>query len=461
MSRRLLFTYLSLAIVVLAALEIPLGAVNARSEKRDLTAKVERDAVAVASLSESAVEHERASDLRAVRALATRYARDTGGRIVIADQKGIELVDTNPPTLGQPTPGRRSFASRPEFATALKGDVATGTRHSTTLNATFLYVAVPIASGGRILGAVRVSYPTSTLDARVRRYWIVLAGIAGVVLAVAGLLGASFARWISRPLAGLEQAAARVSAGDLSARAVPPDGPPELRALTLQFNEMVVKLDALVGAQRDFVADASHELRTPLTALRLRLENLERDVSAEGRPGLDAALAEIERLSSIVESLLVLARADVGSTPSTSVDIVALAGERVATWRAIADERTVGLRLAGGGIVRAQASVDRVTQVLDNLLSNALDASPAGGQVTVSAVAQGSAVELRVSDTGPGLSAEQKARAFDRFWRAGTGGGGSGLGLAIARRLVEADGGTIELRDAAGGGLEAVVRLST
>ena len=391
-----------------------------------------------------------------MRALATRYANDTGGRIVIADKKGIELVDTNPPT-----PGRRSFASRPEFVAALKGEVATGTRHSTTLNATFLYVAVPIASGGRILGAVRVSYPTSTLDARVRRYWIVLAGIAGIVLAVAGLLGASFARWISRPLAGLEQAATRVSGGDLSVRAVLPDGPPELRALTLQFNEMVVKLDALVGAQRDFVADASHELRTPLTALRLRLENLERDVSAEGRPGLDAALAEIERLSSIVESLLVLARADVGSAPSTSVDIVALAGERVATWRAIADERAVGLRLVGEGIVRAQASADRVTQVLDNLLANALDATPAGGQVTVSAVSQGSAVELRVSDTGPGLSAEQKARAFDRFWRAGTGGGGSGLGLSIARRLVEADGGTIELRDAAGGGLEAVLRLST
>jgi signal transduction histidine kinase len=451
-SRRLLFTYLSLAIVVLAALEIPLGVVNARSEKRDLTAKVERDAVAVASLAESAVEHERAADLRAVQALATRYAHDTGGRVVIVNGKGIELIDTSPPA-----PGRRSFASRPEFAAALKGDVATGTRHSNTLNATFLYVAVPIASGGRILGAARVSYPTSTLDARVRRYWFVLAGIAGVVLAVAGLLGASFARWISRPLAGLEQAATRVSDGDLSARAVLPDGPPELRALTLQFNEMVVKLDGLVGAQRDFVADASHELRTPLTALRLRLENLERDVSAAGRPGLDAALAEIERLSSIVESLLVLARVDAGSLPSTKVDLAAIAGERVETWRGVAEEHGVGLHFVGEPAVQAQASADRVAQVLDNLLSNALDASPSAGEVTVLVAATGAAIELCVRDQGPGLSPEQKARAFDRFWRAGTG-GGSGLGLAIARRLVEADGGTIELRDAAGGGLEAIVR---
>lgn len=454
MSRRLLFTYLSLAVVVLAALEIPLGVVNARSEKRDLSAKVERDAVAVASLAESTVEHERATDLRAVRALAIRYAHDTGGRVVIVDRKGFELVDTNPPA-----PGRRSFSSRPEFATALKGDVATGTRHSTTLGATFLYVAVPIASGGRVLGAVRVSYPTSTLDARTRRYWIVLAGIAGVVLAVAGLLGASFARWIRRPLSGLERAATQVSGGDLAARATVPDGPPELRALTIQFNEMVVKLDGLVRSQRDFVADASHELRTPLTALRLRLENLERDVAVAGRPTLDAALAEIERLSGIVESLLALARVDVGTTPPATIDAAAVASERAETWRAVGRERRVGLHFAGSGPQPARASADHVAQVLDNLLANALEASPAGGDVTVSVGTIGALVELRVRDSGPGLSVEQRARAFDRFWRAGTGGGGSGLGLAIARRLVEADGGTIELCEAMGGGVEAVVRL--
>jgi signal transduction histidine kinase len=453
-SRRLLFTYLSLAVVVLAALEIPLGVVNSRSEKRDLSAKVERDAVAVASLAESTVEHERAADLRAVRALAIRYANDTGGRVVIVDRQGLELVDTSPPA-----PGRRSFASRPEFAAALKGDVATGTRHSATLGATFLYVAVPIASGGRVLGAVRVSYPTSTLEARTRRYWFVLAGIAGVVLAVAGLLGASFARWIRRPLAGLERAASQVSGGDLAARATVPDGPPELRALTVQFNEMVVKLDGLVRSQRDFVADASHELRTPLTALRLRLENLERDVAVAGRPTLDAALAEIERLSGIVESLLTLARADAGSTPLVTIDAAAVASERVEAWRAVAGERRVGLRFVGSGPQPAQASADHVAQVLDNLVSNALGASPAASDVTVSVATSGALVELRVRDSGPGLSAEQRARAFDRFWRAGTGGGGSGLGLAIARRLVEADGGTIELCEATGGGVEAVVRL--
>jgi signal transduction histidine kinase len=97
--------------------------------------------------------------------------------------------------------------------------------------------------------------------------------------------------------------------------------------------------------------------------------------------------------------------------------------------------------------------------VIDNLVSNALRHGPGGSVVAISVTRAGHLVELHVADRGPGMTPEQKARAFDRFWRAGSGGGGSGLGLAIARRLVEIDGGTIELIDAAGGGLEVVVRL--
>ena len=143
---------------------------------------------------------------------------------------------------------------------------------------------MPVASGGIVHGAVRITYPTSKLDERVRNYWLVLAGIAAIVLGVATLIGLSFAHWIRRPLEGLEEAAARAGAGDLAARAPVPrrtrrrSGP-----LALEFNDMVARVDGLVTAQRDFVADASHELRTPLTALRLRLENLERHVDAAGR----------------------------------------------------------------------------------------------------------------------------------------------------------------------------------
>jgi len=451
-TRRLLVTYLSLAVVVLAALEIPLGVANARNERRSLTDKVERDAVSVASLAESTVEGDRSGNIAAIRALARRYARDTGGRVVIVDQTGNSLVDSN-----APVPGDRNFASRPEFAAALRGDVASGTRYSKTLGSSFLYVAVPIASGGRILGAARITYPSSKLDERVRQYWLSLAAIAAIVLMVAVLLGGSFARWIRQPLADLEGAAAEVSGGDLTRRAAVPEAPPELRALAVSFNDMVAKLETLVTSQQEFVADASHELRTPLTALQLRLENLDSHIDADGRTGLEAAASEISRLSAIVESLLDLARADATVSPAETVDVTDIAGERVAAWRAAALERSVELSLADHVPLTARSSGDRLRQVLDNLLANALEVAPRGSSVTIGLDPSGPAVI--VSDHGPGMTDEEKGRAFDRFWRGRKGGGGSGLGLAIARRLVEVDGGSIVLRDTSGGGLEAIVRL--
>jgi len=452
MTRRLLISYLSLAVVVLAMLEVPLGFVNARNEKERLTSKVERDAVAIASLAESTIEGEKPSNMHAIRAFARRYAADTGARVVITDRAGIALVDTAPPA-----PGRRSFASRPEFRAALSGDVATGTRSSSTLGYDLLYVAVPVASGGNVLGAVRVTYPTSELDRRVRNYWIALAGIAAVVLAFAALIGLSFARWIRRPLEGLEEAAADAGAGDLSARAPVPYAPPELRRLALEFNDMVARVEGLVSVQQAFVADASHELRTPLTALRLRLENLDRQVGDSGRTNFDAASAEVDRLSTLVDELLALARADAGTSPAENVDLAAQAAERVETWRPVAGP--VRLDLAANASVWARVGRDRVTQVLDNLLSNAIRHAPSDSAVTVAVERRDHLVELRVADRGPGLTDEEKARAFDRFWSSGSGSGGSGLGLAIARRLVEVDGGTIELRDVPGGGLEALVTV--
>ena len=452
MTRRLLASFMAIALLSLALLLIPLGVSNSRSERRDLETKVERDAVAVASLAQSAVAGNRAG-LEAVNRLAQTYLDDTGGRIVVVDRDGTALVDADPPA-----PGPRNFASRPEIAAALRGRVATGVRHSETLGTDLLYVAVPVAANGVVGGAVRVSYPTSAIDQRVRRYWLALAAIAAVVLALAAAVAVVLARWITRPLEEIESAAAAAAEGDLDARAEA-GGPPEVRSLALTLNDLVARVDALLGSQREFVADASHQLRTPLTALRLRLENLERDVSETGRADLEGALVEVQRLSGLVDGLLALARADAGEAPARAVDVAAAARERVAAWQPLAAERAVELRTAGVEPPPAHVGPARLEQVLDNLLSNALEVAPPGTAVTVTTGRAGEHVELRVDDEGPGLSSEERARAFDRFWRGGSDGAGSGLGLAIARRLVETDGGTIALVEAPGGGLEARILL--
>jgi signal transduction histidine kinase len=451
-TRRLLLGYLGVTIFALLALEVPLGIQNERSERHDITVKVEHDAVAIASLAEDAIQSGSSAQLRPVAAKAYAYATSRGARVVIVDARGFARVDTS-----SRVAGTESFASRPEIKSALRGTVASGTRYSKTLKERLLYVAVPVASGGRVHGAARITYPTSAVDSRIVRYWLILALIAAVVLGGACAVGFATARFVARPLRRLEHAAEEVGAGNLDARAPEADGPAEVRSLASVFNETVSKLAHLLRAQEEFVADASHELRTPLTALMLRLESLERTVTVDGRGDVEAALREVSRLSDMVEGLLALARAD--AIPSGAVDAAAVAAERVDVWQALAHERGVTLVAQTDGVASARAARRRLEQIVDNFVSNALDVAPQGSTVTVLVGAAPDAVELRVRDQGPGMSPEERARAFDRFWRAGTGGGGSGIGLAIVRKLAEADAATVALEDAPGGGLDAVVRL--
>jgi signal transduction histidine kinase len=447
-TRRLLLGYLGVTLFVLLSLEVPLGLQNQRTERRNLTSSVSHDATVLAADAEDAVQAPSRRQLDALAAIAAHYAGKTGARAVIVDRRGYALVDTSARVRGT-----ESFASRPEIAAALAGRYPSGVRDSKTLHERLLYVAVPIASGGKVHGAVRITYPFSAVDARIRRYWLILALIAVVVLAGAAVVGLGLARFVTRPLRDLEEAAAAVGDGDLDARAPEREGPPEVRSLAVAFNETVAKLSRLLRSQGEFVADASHELRTPLTALRLRLESLP---SSGDR---DAALHEADRLRDLVDGLLTLARADGGTESSARVDAAALMRERIEAWTPLADEQGVDLVARLNGPLPVRAAAGRLAQVIDNLLANALEVSPSGGTITLSALAADPWVEVHLLDEGPGLTPEQRKRAFDRFWRAGSGDGGSGLGLAIVKRLVAADEGEVELREASAGGVDAVVRL--
>jgi signal transduction histidine kinase len=433
-SWRLLAGYLSLTIAVLAILEVPLGITYAHNERQDLEGKVERDAVTVASLSEGVLEGKSEASVRSLRTIADRYQADTGGRVVVVDGRGNAIVDS------RPIAGDIRFANRPEIAAALAGRVASGVRHSETLGTDLLYVAVPVASAGKIFGAARITYPTSAVDHRVRRYWLTLAAIAGIVLGSVALVGLWLARGITRPLRRVEESAVEIGAGNLDARA-PEEGPPEVRRLAHELNDTAAKLQRLIESQQEFVADASHELRTPLTALRLRLENMNPDIA-------QPALAEVNRLGRLVEALLALARADAATATTEVVDVDAVLSDRLAG--------RLGASRTGERGLRVRSTPDRLGQMVDNLVGNALAVSET---VSVSASSDDGWVEVHVVDNGPGLTAEERERAFDRFWRGHTTTPGSGLGLAIVRRLARADGGEAELHEASTGGIDAVVRL--
>ena len=452
MTRRLILTYLLITAAVLAVLEIPLAVTfKSREESRFLSA-VERDARVIATQVEERLEKGTGADPVSV---ALDYRDTIGGRAVVVDQKGRSVADSDHPE-GPP----EDFSTREEIAAALDGKVSAGIRRSETLGSRLIYVAVPVASSGQVDGAVRITYPASELDRRVRRNWTNLGLLAGSILIGVAVAGWLLARSVTRPVAQLRAATARLAAGDLDARADSTTGPPEVRGLSSDFDDMAARLGELVGAQRAFVADASHQLRTPLTALRLRLESLDEPADDRDRDQLDAAIEETHRLQRLVDALLTLARADTSATPIVTVDAAAVARERCLTWSPLAEERSIDLRYAGSATAPAVAVEGALEQIVDNLVANALEASPDGTTITVDVGAGPTMVTLTVDDQGPGMTDDQLLRAKDRFWRSPDARpGGTGLGLAIIEQLARQSGGALHLSRNGDGGLRAMITL--
>lgn len=448
MTRRLVLTYLAITAFVLVTLEVPLGIIFARNQREQLAVDIERDATVIATLAEDSLERGASADFSRI---LDGYTAKTGARVVIVDGNGVSAFDSQGET-------GRDFTSRPEFENALAGTRVSGQRYSRTLGEDLFYVAVPVASGGEVHGAVRLSIPAPEVQSRIRHTWLSLTALALVVLASVVVVGALLARSLTRPLSELEAASLELAEGDLTVRAPEDAGPPETRLLARSFNDMASRLEKLVASHRAFVADASHQLRTPLTALRLRLENLEATGTVD--PGeYEAALAEVERLSALVDQLLRLTSAEESRQKSEAVSIVEILQDRADVWEPSATARGVRLEVGSVDPVSVAVVPGAPEQMLDNLLDNALKVSPEGSKIVVSGVAHDDTVEIHVTDEGPGMSAEERVHAFDRFWRGDTSEGGTGLGLAIVRELAQASGGEVVLDERPTGGLDAVIRL--
>jgi signal transduction histidine kinase len=421
MIRQLIVSYVLLVAVALTAFTVPVAFTLTAQLRGDTEQSVRREARTMALLLSGDA--------------ASRAALD---RMVVA--------------YAQETPGRAEVLPAAQAKTATHwGDGK-------------LEVTAPARRDGRTVGAVRITYPTSDLTRRLVQIWGFRAILALAVLAVAAGLGALVARRLTRPLRQLNDMASRFSDGDLTAR-TPVTGPHETQTLARTLNQAGERLDTLIASQRIFVADASHQLRTPLTALRLSLDNIADGVDDEFvREDVEQATAEVVRMSRLVNGLLVLARAEAKVTAAEPLPLRDIVAERLSVWRPAADERGVHIALRGevaDGRPLVLASPGHLEQVLDNVLSNALEVSPDGATITVRSELRGDEVELTVADEGPGMSDADKSRAFDRFWRGQglTGRTGSGLGLAVVRQLVTDDGGTVTLRDAPGTGLSVVITL--
>ena len=254
----------------------------------------------------------------------------------------------------------------------------------------------------------------------------------------------------------LRSASAALAAGELGTRA-PEDGPRELAALGRSFNAMADSLEGLFDARRELVAAASHDLRAPVASIAAMLEAIE-DGLATPTEYLTPLQDQARRLTSLVDDLFELARIDAGSLAHEleEVALAPLVESCVRGFEAEARARNVTLeRTVDQPAPEARCAPEQVERVLLNLLTNALHHTPADGTVGVTLANAPDHVRVTVEDTGHGLTPEATRRMFDRFWRgdsARQANGGAGLGLAIARGLVEAQGGTIWAEQRASGG---------
>lgn len=441
MTRRIVTAFLVMTAIILAALEIPLAFEYRTNLTGELKSALEREAFALSSRIETELA---ASDSTAVISESVTFANSSSARVVVVDANGKSVVDTEDPAANS-----RDFSNRPEFEQALSGYAEAGSRYSNTLGSGFVFAAVPIVENEKVVGAVRLTLSTSSIDDRVRRYWLFL-GLSGIAtLIAAALIAWLFAAWVRRPLTNLQGTAVKIRDGDLSARADQNDGPPETRDLAESFNLTADRLQAYIETQRQFVSDASHQLRTPLTALSLRLEMIEDELRTENAD-LVAAQREVARLSRLVNDLLALARADQASGAASEVmrrNCSEVLRDQLDVWRPILDEQKLILE---DEIDDCDFDVNEsaFAQIVDNIVSNAVDVAPAKSTLFVQLAEEDNTVVLKIRDEGRGMSEEEIVRAFDRFWRgtaAPTRFGSSGLGLPIVKELIEKEGGTVEL----------------
>ncbi len=414
---------------------------------------------------------------QARRALARDRPNPPPGTFQLPSDFVVEIIDADgavhlAPGSQRRVPGPRLSAAqlratgRP-FTAAAAGDPGHSWR-----------VLVRSLPGGRHLVA---GISLDNVNSTVARLALIDTAAGAIGIALLAAVGLALVRASLAPLSRIEDTAEAIAGGDLSRRISHPSKRTEVGRLAVALNTMLGRIEAAYRAReageahardsedrmRRFVADASHELRTPLTSIRglaeFALQQGETADRAELLRLISRVQHEAARMGLLVEDLLLLARLDQDRPlDRRPVNLASIAAAAVHAARTVQPGRPVTL-LAAPDPVIVDADDARIRQVIDNLLSNALQHTPAGSPVTVRVDARTGQGSLTVTDHGPGMTADQAARVFERFYRTdrarSRARGGTGLGLSITAALVAAHGGAISVQTEPGCGAAFCVRL--
>jgi heavy metal sensor kinase len=424
--------------LLLAAIVIGLGIFLVLQLRNDLQGAVDRDVRADSAQIARGYQFEGAEDFVDVSgtvltgATSAAQVLSPGGRILLSYGEPIDLPIV-------PADARReALGGDPRLLTTrLNGD-----RHRV------------LVSRVERLGRVRLLAVAESLqkaDESVERVLVLLLLAGPAALLATALGGWWLARKALRPVEQMTRQAGAVGIDRLNERISAPRTEDEIGHLALTLNAMLDRLERGVVEKHRVVADTAHELRTPLAAMRTELEVTLGDdcLDPSARAVLESALEEVERMSRTVENLLTLAHVDEGRLELliTRVDVLEASEAAVERLRPLATAKGIWVKVEGE---RCEASADpqRLDQAVRNLVENAIKFAPPGGEVDVTAWCRDDEVGVTVSDNGPGIPAEHRARVFDRFYRVDAARGrrgGSGLGLAICREIAIAHGGRVRL----------------
>lgn len=316
-----------------------------------------------------------------------------------------------------------------------------------------LTVPLYVINSDRLVGTLQAAASMAVVDTTQRALLFVLLGGSLIAMTIAGLAGWITTKQALMPLEVVTQTALQITRADDLSRRIPYQGPPddEVGQLIHAFNQTLGRLENLFNTQRRFLADVGHELRTPLTVIKGNVD-LMRRMNCSDDESMDSIESEVDRLTRLVGDLLLLAQAESGKIPLAhrTVELDTLLLEVMQQMRVLARDR-LELRLGEIDQVLVCGDQDRLKQVLVNLIGNAINYTPPGGEVVVGVGKENNRARLTVSDNGPGIPPEDLPHIFERFYRGeksrtrSRDGKGFGLGLSIAYWIVRNHGGQIEV----------------
>lgn len=330
--------------------------------------------------------------------------------------------------------------------------------------------SLPIQKAGRKIGTAEVSYQNIFLTEadtefleRINRF-LITSGLT--IAAIAVFLGIAFADSISKPIFRVLSLAQSLGRGEFSARIGQKDSTKEISQLYHGMNELASEMGKQDAMRRRMAEDAAHELKTPLTIAKARLEAMSDGVLPIGAEGLDASIAELDRLSDMVMMLEKVSRIESGldSIERKECSIAATIGSVVDAMKPLFTAKGVDLiLLISGREARMMLDCDKIRRAVENLLSNSLRYTDSGGNVAVTVSVGDLSTEISVEDSGTGIDSKDLPHVFDRLYRAdesrNRASGGMGIGLSLVRSIVEAHGGTVRAESEKGRGSRFIIWL--